>query len=106
MESKPFLPLPWPPSGRKYSNSDSEVSQKDQLLVAPERHPRDSSYTLYLGSLMAVHGDPGRFFEEYRKEHKNRRRGVLLSWAQVEYCLVPQGMKRVLYPPTPEGWAD
>jgi hypothetical protein len=106
MESKPFLPLPWPPSGRKSSNPEAEFSQKGQLLVPPERHPRDSSYALYLGSLMAGHGDPGRFVEEYRKEHKNRRRGVLLSWAQVEYYQVPQGMKRVLYPPTPEGWAD
>jgi hypothetical protein len=106
MESKPFLPLPWPPSGRKSSNPEAEFSQKGQLLVPPERYPRDSSYALYLGSLMAGHGDPGRFVEEYRKEHKNRRRGVLLSWAQVEYYQVPQGMKRVLYPPTPEGWAD
>jgi hypothetical protein len=55
---------------------------------------------------MVGHGDPGRFVEEYRKGHKNRRRGVLLSWAQVEYCQVPQGMKRVLYPPIPDVWAD
>ena len=106
LESKPFFPLPWPPSGRKSSNPEAEFSQKGQLLVPPERHPRDSSYALYLASLMAGHGDPGRFVEEYRKEHKNRRRGVLLSWAQVEYYQVPQGMKRVLYPPTPEGWVD
>jgi hypothetical protein len=56
MESKPFLPLPWPPSGRKSSNPEAEFSQKGQLLVPPERHPRDSSYALYLGSLMAGHG--------------------------------------------------
>jgi hypothetical protein len=106
MESKPFLPLPWPPSGRKYSNPETEFSKKGQLLVPPERHSRDSTYALYLGSLMAGHGDPGRVVKEYRKEHKNRRRGVLLIWAQVEYYQVPQGMKRVLYPPTPDGWAD
>jgi hypothetical protein len=106
MERKPFLPLPWPLSRRKSSNPEAEISQKGQLLVPPERHPRDSSYALYLGSLMTGHGDPGRFVEEYCKEHKNRRRGVLLSWAQVEYYQVPQSMKRVLYPPTTEGWAD
>jgi hypothetical protein len=44
---------------------------------------------------MAGHGEPGRFVEEYRKKHKNRRRGLLLSWAQVKYYQVPQGMKRV-----------
>jgi hypothetical protein len=106
MESKPFLPVPWLPSGRKSSNPEAEFSQKGQLLVPPERYPRDSSYALYLGSLMAGYGDPGRLFEEYRKEHKNRRRGVLLSWAQVEYYQVPQGMKRILHPLTPEGWED
>jgi hypothetical protein len=44
MESKPFLLLPWPPSGRKYSNPEAEFSQKGQFLVPPERHPRDSRY--------------------------------------------------------------
>jgi hypothetical protein len=106
MLKKPFLPLQWPPSGRKTHNPEGEFSQKGQLLVPPERHPRDSGYALYLASLMAGHGDPGRFVEEYRKEHKNRRQGVLLSWAQVEYYQVPSGMKKVLYPPTPEGWED
>jgi hypothetical protein len=72
----------------------------------PERHPRDSGYALYLASLMAGHGNPGRFIEEYRKEHKNRRQGVLLSWAQVEYYQVPQGIKRALYPLNPEDWAE
>jgi hypothetical protein len=51
---------------------------------------------MYSASLMAGHGEPGRFVYEYLKEHKNRRRGVLLSWAQVEYYQIPQGMKRVL----------
>ena len=106
MQSKPFLPLQWPPSGRKTNNPEGEFSQKGQLLIPPERHPRDSGYALYLASLMAGHGDPGRFIEEYRKEHKNRRQGVLLSWAQVEYYQVPSGMKKVLYPPTPEGWSE
>jgi hypothetical protein len=95
MDSKPFLPLPWRPSGRQSSNPEAEFSEKGQLLVLPERHPCDSSYALYLESLMAGHGEPGRFVEEYRKEHKNRRRGLLLSWAQVKYYQVPQVMKRV-----------
>jgi hypothetical protein len=62
-------------------------------------------YALYLSILMAGHGDPGRFIEEYRKEHKNRRQGVLLSWAQFEYYQVQQGIKRALFPLTLEDWA-
>jgi hypothetical protein len=46
MENKPFLPLPWPPSGRKSSNPEAEFSQKGHLLVPPKRHPRDSSYAI------------------------------------------------------------
>jgi hypothetical protein len=96
MARKHFIPLQWPPLGRKKNNPDGEFSQKGQLVVPSERHPRDSGYVLYLASLMAGHGDPGRFIEEYRKEHKNRLEGVLLSWAQVEYYQVPQGIKRKL----------
>jgi hypothetical protein len=95
MERKPFLPLQRPPSGRKTNNPDGESSQKGQLLVPPEQHLRDSGYALCLASLMAGHGDPGRFIEEYRKERKNRRQGVLLSWAQVEYYQVPQGIRGI-----------
>jgi hypothetical protein len=105
MVRRPFLPMQWSPSGRKTNKPDGEFSQKGQLVVPPERHPRDSGYALYLSSLMSGHGDPGRFIEEYRKEHKNRPQGVLLSWAQVDYYQVPQGIKRALYPLTPEDWA-
>jgi hypothetical protein len=51
---------------------------------------------------MAEHEDPGRFIEEYSEEPQKRRQGALLSWAQVEYYQVPPGIKRALYPLTPE----
>jgi hypothetical protein len=74
--------------------------------VHHEAYARDSGYALYISSLMAGEGDPGRFVEELRKEHKNRRAGVLLSWAQVEYYHLPPGLRRTLYPHPPEDWAD
>jgi hypothetical protein len=55
---------------------------------------------------MAGEGDPGRFTEELRKEHKNRRAGVLLSLAQVEYYHLPPGLRKTLYTQTPEEWAE
>jgi hypothetical protein len=51
---------------------------------------------------MAGEGDPGRFIEELRKEHKNRRAGILLSWAQVEYYHLPAGLRKTLFPHPPE----
>jgi hypothetical protein len=102
---KPFLPLQWTVSRRKTNHPEGEFSQQGQLLVPPERHPPDTGYALYLASLMAGQGDPGNFIEEYRKEQKNRRQGVLLSWAQIEYYQVSQGIKRALFPHTPEDWA-
>jgi hypothetical protein len=102
--SKPLLPYHWTPSGRKTSNPELDFPLKGLLQVPSERYPRDSAYSLYLSSLMAGHGDPGRFIEEHRKEYKNRRGGVLLSWSQVEYYLVPPGMRRTLYPVVPAGW--
>jgi hypothetical protein len=55
---------------------------------------------------MAGEGDPGRFTEELRKEHKNHRASVLLSWSQVEYYHLPPGLRKTLYPQTPEEWAE
>jgi hypothetical protein len=104
LTSKPLLPYYWTPSGRKTSNPELDFPSKGLLQVPSERYPRDSAYALYLSSLMAGHGDPGRFIEEHRKEYKNRRGGVLLSWSQVEYYLVPPGMRRTLYPVVPAGW--
>jgi hypothetical protein len=67
---------------------------------------RDSGYAFYISSLMAGEGDPGRFTEELRKKYKNRRAGVLLSWAQVEYYHLPPGLRKTLYPQTPEDWVE
>jgi hypothetical protein len=56
--------------------------------------------------LIAGEGDPGRFNEELRKEPKNRRTGVLLSWTQVEYYYLPPGLRKTLYSHIPEDWEE
>jgi hypothetical protein len=66
----------------------------------------DSGYAFYISSLMAGEGDPGPFIEELRKEHKNRRAGILLSWAQVEYYHLPAGLRKTLYRHPPEDWTE
>jgi hypothetical protein len=83
------LPLRWPPSGRKTENPAREFSQRGCYQLPGEQHARDSKYALYLSSLLAGQGDPGRFFEEIRKQQANRLHGILVSWLHVEYYRVP-----------------
>ena len=82
-QDRPLLPLRWPPSGRKTENPEREFSQRGCYLLPGEQYARDSKYALYLSSLLAGQGDPGRFFEEIRKEQANRRHGLLVSWLHV-----------------------
>ena len=95
-QDRPLLPLRWPPSGRKTENPEREFSQRGCYLLPGEQYARDSKYALYLSSLLAGQGDPGRFFEEIRKEQANRRHGLLVSWLHVEYYRVPPGMRSSL----------
>jgi hypothetical protein len=101
---RPLVPYRWPTSGRPTAYPDSEFSRRGYVNLAAETFARDSGYALYLSSLMANNGDPGRFVVELRKEYKNRCAGVLLTWAQVEYYQVPIGLRRTLYPRTPNDW--
>jgi hypothetical protein len=105
-QSRPLLPLRWPPSGRKTVNPEKEFSPRGELEVPGEPYARDSKYSLYMSSLLAGHGDPGRFFEELRKEAGNRRAGMLVSWSQVEYYRIPAGMRTTLYPRVPADWDE
>jgi hypothetical protein len=77
--SRPFLPRPWLTSGRKTIDPESEFPRRGQFHLPHEAFARDSGYAFYISSLMAGKGNPGRFTEELRKEHKSRRAGVLLS---------------------------
>jgi hypothetical protein len=92
--SRPFLPRPWLISGRKTRDPEREFPRRGQVHLPHEAFARDSGYAFYISSLMAGEGDPGRFTEELRKEHKNRRAGVLLSLAQVEYYHLPPGLRK------------
>ena len=105
-QDRPLLPLRWPPSGRKTENPEREFSPKGSYNLPGEAYARDSKYALYLSSLLAGHGDPGRFFEEIRKEQANRRHGLLVSWLHVEYYRVPSGMRSSLYPRVPQDWDE
>jgi hypothetical protein len=104
--SRPFLPRPWLTSGRKTLDPEREFPRQGQVHLPQEAFARDSGYEFYLSSLMAGEGDPARFTEELRKEQKNRRAGVLLSWAQVEYYHLPPGLRKSLYPQTPDDWVE
>jgi hypothetical protein len=61
-QDRPILPLRWPPSGRKTENPEREFSQRGCYILPGERYARGSKYALYLSSLLAGQGDPGRFF--------------------------------------------
>jgi hypothetical protein len=103
---RPLLPLRWAVSRRITSKPEVQHSQRGSLNIPGEKYARDSQYALYVSSLMADHGDPGRFIEEHRKEYKNRRNGVLLSWSQVEYYQIPPRFREALYPKVPRWWGE
>jgi hypothetical protein len=106
LHSRPFLPRPWHTSGRNTIDPEREFPPRGKVQLPHEAFARDSGYSFYISSLMAGEGDPGRFTEELRKEHKNCRAGVLLSWAHVEYYHLPPGLRKTLYTQTPEDWAE
>jgi hypothetical protein len=84
LQSRTFLLRPWLTAGRKTVDPEREFTRRGHGQLPHEAFARDSGYAFYISSLMAGERDPVRFTEELRKEHKNRRAGVLLSWAQVE----------------------
>jgi hypothetical protein len=56
---------------------------------------------------VAGQGDPGRFIREYRREKRDSRRSVLVSWSQVEiFELLSAAARGSLYPALPEWWAE
>jgi hypothetical protein len=102
----PLLPLRWPMSGSKTENPIEEFLPRGEIEVPGEPYARERKYAVFMSSLVAGHGDPGRFFQELRKEAANRRAGMLVSWMQFEYYRVPQGMRSTLYPRIPTHWAE
>jgi hypothetical protein len=106
LHSRPLLPRPWLISGRKTIDPEREFPRRGHIQIPHETFARDSGYALYVSSLMAGEGDPGRFVKELRKEYKNRQAGALLSWAQVEYLHLPPGLRKTLYPHPPAEWEE
>jgi hypothetical protein len=104
--SRPSLPRTWLTSGRKTLDPERKFPRRGQVHLLHEAFARDSGYAFYISILMEGEGDPGRFTDELCKEHKNRRTGVLLSWAQVEYYHLPPGLRKNLYPQTSDNWAE
>jgi hypothetical protein len=106
LHPRPLLPRPWLISGRKTIDPEREFPRRGHIQIPQETFARHSGYALYISSLMTGEGDTGRFVEELRKEHKNRRAGVLLSWAQVEYYHLTPGLRKTLYPHPPADWTE
>jgi hypothetical protein len=67
---RPLLPRPWSISGRKTIDPERKFPLGGHIQIPHETFARDSGYALYLSSLMAGEGDPGRFVEELQKEYK------------------------------------
>jgi hypothetical protein len=103
---RPLIPLRWPVLSRPTWDPVREFPVTGQLCVPGDDVPRDSAYALFRASGLAELGDPGRFIREYRREKRDRRRKVLVSWSQVEFFEIPTSARAALYPGLPEWWDE
>lgn len=101
----PFIPFRWPSLPRPTPFPRQEFASEGEIQVAGEPFARDSAYALYEASLAANAGDPGRFVAEFRKEARLRAKGLLVSWAQVEFHQIFPAHREALYPGLPHDWA-
>jgi hypothetical protein len=103
---RPLVPLRWPVLSRPTWDPVREFPVTGQLCIPGDDVPRDSAYALFRASGLAELGDPGRFIREYRREKRDRRRNVLVSWSQVEFFEIPTSARGALYPALPEWWDE
>jgi hypothetical protein len=78
------VPYQWPDTPRRGREPLQEFSQSLDLLVPGEHYAWDSAYAVFITSFQAGPKGPGRFPAEYKREHRDRLRGALVSWDQVE----------------------
>jgi hypothetical protein len=102
----PMVPYQWPDTPRRGREPLQEFSQSGDFLVPGEPYARDSAYALFVTSFQAGHKGPGRFPAEYKREHRDRLRGALVSWDQVEYYRVGREARLALYPSLPPWWPE
>jgi hypothetical protein len=102
----PMVPYKWPDTPRRGREPLQEFSQSGDLLVPGEPYARDSAYALFITSFQAGHKGPGRFPAEYKREHRDRHRGALVSWDQVEFYRVGREARLALYPSLPTWWPE
>ena len=104
--ARPFLPPRWPLLSRPTWDPIREFPTTGHLRAPGDDVARDSAYALFRASGVAGLGDPGRFIREYRREKRDRRRKVLVSWSQVEFFELAAATRGSLYPALPDWWAD
>jgi hypothetical protein len=84
--------------------SDSRNPTTGHLSASGDDVARDSTYALFRAGGVDGLGDPGRFIREYRREKRDRRRKVLVSWSQVEFFELSAAAGGSLYPALPDWW--
>jgi hypothetical protein len=104
--SRPYVPFGWPAVRASGPKTAKPASCRGQLVLPGDPHPRDSAYALIRASMLAGHGNPTRFVEAHWWEARHRRKGVLLSWTQVEYYEQSSVPKDTLYPKVPSWFAE
>jgi hypothetical protein len=103
---RPLLPPRWPQLSRPTWDQIREFPTTGHLSASGDDVARDSTYALFRASGVAGLGDHGRFIREYRREKRDRRRNVLVSWSQVEFFELSAAARGSLYPALPDWWAE
>jgi hypothetical protein len=102
---RPLVPLRWPVFLRSTWDPVREFPVTGQLRVPGDEFPLDSAYAFRTSGLAEL-CDPGRFIREQRRERRDRRRNLQVSWSQVELSEIPTSTRMALYPLLPECWDE
>jgi hypothetical protein len=103
---RPYIPFAWPAVRANGPKSAKSASCRGQLVLQGDPHPRDSAYELIRAKILAGPGNLSRFVDAHSWDARHRRKGVLLSWTQVEYHEQSSEPKETLYPRIPTWFAD
>jgi hypothetical protein len=103
---RPLLPPGWPQLSRPTWDPIREFPTTGHLSTPDDDFARDSAYALFRASGVAGIGDPGRSIREFRREKRDRRRNVLVSWSQMEFLELSAAARWYLYPALPDWWVE